>query len=243
MASGRGIVHSERPPKKGEDGFGELGDKGILHGLQLWTAHPKEKENDAPWFAHYGKEQLPKVGVSPSVNFTVLMGHLPNLGTPRSPVRTYTPSLYVIVELGGARSELELDVDALRDEGYDELGIYAVDEPVSVSGASEPSEIPVQHMKVVMSPLLVGDRPSKIKIAPTNGADMSITTVVLLGGQKVDGHRHLDWNFVASTKELNEAAREDWKKFVAAIKEGRQVDSGNRFQPVPGDSETAIPLP
>ena len=45
----------------------------------------------------------------------------------------------------------------------------------------------------------------------------------------MDGPRHIWWNFVASSKEKIEAAKEDWKQ--------------GRFKIVPGDEKEFIPLP
>src|SRR5690606_22250302 len=52
--------------------------------------------------------------------------------------------------------------------------------------------------------------------------------LMLLGGEPMDGPRHIWWNFVSSSRERILAAAEDWKN--------------HRFDPVPGDDER-IPLP
>ena len=52
--------------------------------------------------------------------------------------------------------------------------------------------------------------------------------LMLLGGEPSDGARHVWWNFVSSSKERIEQAKEDWM--------------GGRFPPVIGESEY-IPLP
>lgn len=52
---------------------------------------------------------------------------------------------------------------------------------------------------------------------------------MVLGGASMDGPRHIWWNFVASSKELLEKAKDDWK--------------AQRFPTVPGDEEEFIPLP
>ena len=52
--------------------------------------------------------------------------------------------------------------------------------------------------------------------------------VLLLGGEPMDGPRHIWWNFVSSSKERIEQAKSDWKS--------------GRFAPVPGETEF-IPLP
>ena len=52
--------------------------------------------------------------------------------------------------------------------------------------------------------------------------------LMLLGGEPMDGPRHLWWNFVSSSKDGIEQAKEDWR--------------AGRFGKVPGDDEY-IPLP
>jgi len=62
-------------------------------------------------------------------------------------------------------------------------------------------------------------------------ATLSATTdahVMLLGGDSLDGERHLWWNFVSSSKERIEQAKRDW--------------SDGRFATIPDETE-AIPLP
>ena len=54
------------------------------------------------------------------------------------------------------------------------------------------------------------------------------TELVLLGGKRLDGHRHLWWNFVSSRKERVEQAARDWAE--------------GRFPKVPGEDDF-IPLP
>ena len=60
--------------------------------------------------------------------------------------------------------------------------------------------------------------------AGPEGAD-----VMLGGGAPLDGPRHLNWNFVSSSRERIEEARTDWQE--------------GRFAKVPGDEEEFIPLP
>jgi len=52
---------------------------------------------------------------------------------------------------------------------------------------------------------------------------------MLLGGEKLEGERHIFWNFVSSSKERIEKAKADWRE--------------GRFAKVPGDEVDFIPLP
>jgi redox-sensitive bicupin YhaK (pirin superfamily) len=59
-------------------------------------------------------------------------------------------------------------------------------------------------------------------------SDSSPARLMLLGGEPLDGPRHIWWNFVSSSRERIEQAKEDWK--------------AGRFAPVPEETEF-IPLP
>ena len=52
---------------------------------------------------------------------------------------------------------------------------------------------------------------------------------MVLGGAPMDSKRYIWWNFVSSSKERIEQAKDDWKN--------------KRFDIVPGDEEDFIPLP
>ena len=52
--------------------------------------------------------------------------------------------------------------------------------------------------------------------------------MMLLGGAPLDGHRHVWWNFVSSSRERIEQAKADWQ--------------ARRIGQVPGETEF-IPLP
>jgi redox-sensitive bicupin YhaK (pirin superfamily) len=66
------------------------------------------------------------------------------------------------------------------------------------------------------------------------GDDVTVTAVdevrlMLLGGAVMDGPRYISWNFVSSSKERLQQAREDWK--------------ARRFPVVPGDEVEFVALP
>ena len=53
--------------------------------------------------------------------------------------------------------------------------------------------------------------------------------VMLLGGAALDGPRHIWWNFVSSSKDRIERAKQEWKD--------------GAFGTIPGDDQEFIPLP
>jgi redox-sensitive bicupin YhaK (pirin superfamily) len=55
------------------------------------------------------------------------------------------------------------------------------------------------------------------------------STVYLFGGEPFPEERHIHWNFVASSKELIEAARQRWM-----AQEFPKIDGETEFVPLPG---------
>jgi hypothetical protein len=66
-------------------------------------------------------------------------------------------------------------------------------------------------------------------VTTLRNAETEATRIVLIGGETMDGPRHIWWNFVSSRPERIEQAKADWK--------------ARRFDTVPGDAEEFIPLP
>jgi redox-sensitive bicupin YhaK (pirin superfamily) len=195
MTAGSGIVHSERTAPEDRPAGPPL------HGIQTWVALPRAHEGTAPEFHHHPKETLPLIEAS-GARMRVIAG---TAFGKRSPVRTWSDTLYVAAELdaGGA---IALDAE------HEERGIYVVEGGIEVDGVA----LTPMHMVVL----------------PADGAVTiragSRARVMLLGGAKMDGDRHIWWNFVASSRELIEDAKARWRE--------------GRFPPVPGETEF-IPLP
>jgi redox-sensitive bicupin YhaK (pirin superfamily) len=172
-----------------------------MHGLQTWVALPLAHEEDAPSFAHHPKATLPVVERT-GATLTVVAGHA--FGA-RAPVAVLMDTLYVSIDLA-AGATLEIP-----DE-HAERALY----PVSGELALDGEPLPLEHL-AVLGP---GTRP----LVRAGAA----ARVMLLGGAPLDGHRHVWWNFVSSSRERIEQAKQDWRE--------------GRLGQVPGESER-IPLP
>ncbi len=172
-----------------------------LHGLQLWVALPASAEETEPDFTHYPQSALPVVEHA-GARIRVLAGKA--FGA-ESPVRTASPLFYLDAMLP-AGSELPVPSD------YEERAVYVVDGSICCG-----------QERAQAGRMLV--------FAPGTTATLraeSNAHVVLLGGAPV-GPRHIFWNFVSSSPERIERAKQDWKS--------------NRFAPIPGDSDEFVPLP
>ena len=156
---------------------------GRLHGLQAWVALPNEHEETAPGFTHLDAPDLP-TGDADGAWCRVLAGSAFGL---HSPVQAFSPLFYVHCVLdAGARVALP--------EGYAERAVYIVAGTVEVDGA--------QHGPERM-----------LVFAAGRGATLiarSDAVLMLLGGDAV-GPRHIEWNFVSSSRERIEQAKADWR--------------------------------
>jgi redox-sensitive bicupin YhaK (pirin superfamily) len=172
-----------------------------MHGLQTWVALPQAHEEDAPSFAHHPKATLPVVEL-PGATLTVVAGHA--FGE-RAPVAVLMDTLYVSIDL---QAGCALPIPA----EHAERALYPVSGELELDGEA----LPLEHL-AVLDP---GSEP--LLRAKTDAR------VMLLGGAPLDGHRHVWWNFVASSRERIEQAKADWRE--------------GRIGQVPGETEF-IPLP
>jgi len=173
-----------------------------LDGIQTWLALPLAQEDSEPGFFHHPADSLPTTE-GKGVRMRLIAGEAYGA---RSPVKTLSPMFYLDAAFvpGG---ELTLTNE------YEERAIYAAQGEVTLGDGTTIAE----GTMAVLNP----------------GVEVVITAkdkarVMLLGGAPLDGSRHLWWNFVASSPERLEKARDDWKN--------------GRFAMVPGDDEF-IPLP
>jgi len=199
MTAGSGIAHSERTPRETRRADNEL------FGIQSWVAMPRRDEETAPTFAHHGAGELPVVeGEGKRVR--LISGSLYGA---RSPVRTLSEMFYADVTLAaGARLPLPAE--------HEERAAYVVEGAV---------ELPTDGGVFGAGQLLVFKPGVEVTLA---APPMSPARLMLLGGAPVDGPRHIWWNFVSSSKERIEQAKEDWR--------------AGRFARVPEETEF-IPLP
>jgi redox-sensitive bicupin YhaK (pirin superfamily) len=175
---------------------------GLSHGIQSWVALPSEDEERAAGFEHHPGATIPKTSRG-GIELSILAGSAYGL---TSPVTTLTPTLYVHAELA-AGSTLEVD------DQHEERAAYVVQGFVTCEG------------KPFHSGDMVVFRPgSKASVTATESA-----TLMLVGGATLSGLRHIEWNFVSSSRERIERAKDDWRH--------------RRFPPIPGDDEEFIPLP
>ena len=199
MTAGRGIAHSERTPQEMRLSGSEL------FGIQSWVAMPKKYEESDPAFAHHGTDELPVIeGEGKRVR--LITGSLYGA---QSPVQTLSDMFYADITLvEGARLAIPSE--------HEERAAYIVEGSV---------ELLPDDGTYSAGQLLIFKPGAEITL---RAHESSPARMMLLGGEPMDGARHIWWNFVSSSKERIEQAKEDWK--------------AGRFAPVPEETEF-IPLP
>jgi hypothetical protein len=174
-----------------------------MHGIQSWVGLPMADEEAPAAFQHFGVADLPERDEG-GVILRLIAGSAFGL---TSPVKTFSPIFYADARFtpGGA-----LHYAAEHEERaflVIEGEVHTSDTDVHGPGAMlalEPSE----------EVTLYAESPAR---------------VMLLGGAPLEGQRHIWWNFVSSSPDRIERAKQEWKD--------------GKFGLIPGDDKEFIPLP
>jgi redox-sensitive bicupin YhaK (pirin superfamily) len=173
-----------------------------LYGIQSWVALPREHEETAPLFSHHGTPTLPLIegrGKRVRLIAGAMFGK-------KAPVETFSPMFY-------ADATLEQGERIVVPAEYEERGAFLVSGAVTVGGETHAS-----------GQLLVFRAGAEIVLTASGGR----ARFMLLGGDPLEGPRHIWWNFVSSRPERIEAAKSDWKNGHFA-----RVIGDNDFIPLP----------
>ena len=173
-----------------------------LYGMQTWLALPDGREDVEPAFDHVPGDGLPFVDDG-GARARVLMGTLwgASAATP-----CHSPTIYADIELG-AGSAIPLDSEA------DERAVLLVGGEAELDGQQlDPFAL------YVLKPGY------QARLSSGNGG-----RAMLMGGAAFTTRRYVFWNFVSSSRDRINQAKEDWKAL--------------RFPLIPGDDEEFIPLP
>ena len=170
-----------------------------LDGLQFWVALPDGQEDIDPSFNHYEQNQIP-FHENKTRKITVVAGEALDM---KSPVVTSSPMIFMTIE-------------SYEDFTFEfaipnfELAAYVANGEIETS-------------QTEMNQMLVFDVNTKLAVNIKKNSK-----IIIIGGVPFTTPRYLWWNFVSSSKEKIEIAKNEWK-------------SGS-FPAVPGETER-IPLP
>ncbi len=173
-----------------------------ISGMQTWLALPDGKEEIDPAFEHVAADQLPQID-GDGVVARVIMGSLWGV---TAPTTQYAETIYADIAMNAGASLL---IDAQADE----RGIL-----VAMGSASLDGQALETHSLYILQPGV-----------PMTLRASTDARVMLLGGEAFKTPRHVWWNFVSSSRDRINQAKDDWR--------------AGRFPIVPGDDKESIPIP
>ena len=171
-----------------------------MYGMQTWLALPVGQEDIAPAFEAHADLPLVEDGCASA---RVIMG---SLWGRTAPTTCHSATIYaeIVLAPGGA---IPIDADA------EERAVMLVGGEASIDGTA-----------LELYALAVLEPGKAMRLASAAGG-----RVMLLGGEAFRTPRHVWWNFVHSSRDRINQAKDDW--------------ASGRFPKVPGDAEEFIPLP
>ena len=156
-----------------------------LFGVQTWVALPDDHEEDEAAFEHHGKNALPEL-TDRGITLRLILGRAYGAV---APAKVHTDMFYADVALeAGARLPMPIN--------HEDRGIYVLEGSVEIAG-----DLFEAGRMMVFRP----NDPIVMKAGP-KGARL-----MMLGGETLNGPRHIWWNFVASSKDKIEAAKQAWR--------------------------------
>ena len=173
-----------------------------LYGMQTWLALPDGREEIDPAFDHVAATGLPLIEGG-GARARVLMGSLWGAG---AETPCHSPTIYADIELDAAGA-LPIEAEA------DERAVMLVGGEAQLDGDA-----------LDLFTLYVLRPGHEARLSSGSGGRL-----MLMGGGAFSTPRHVFWNFVSSSRDRINQAKEDWKAL--------------RFPTIPGDDEEYIPLP
>ena len=173
-----------------------------LYGMQTWLALPDDREEIDPAFDHVAATGLPLIEDG-GARARVLMG---SLWGARAETPCHSPTIYADIELDAAGA-LPIEAEA------DERAVMLVGGEAQLDGDA-----------LDLFTLYVLRPGHEARLSSGSGGRL-----MLMGGGAFSTPRHVFWNFVSSSRDRINQAKEDWKAL--------------RFPTIPGDDEEYIPLP
>lgn len=175
----------------------------LMHGLQIWVALPIDLEEMEPQFSHIEEKEIPS-WTDGDLEFKLVAGEA--FGR-KSPVPVF--SKLFMLEI---KSKTKRTVN-IGDDLYGEAGLYILDGAIESEGnIYEPKQ------------LLVAKDSTLCEFTIKENS-----TIYIFGGDAFPEERFIDWNFVSSSKERIEEAKQKW--------------ATQSFAKIKGDETEYIPYP
>lgn len=199
MVSGSGCSHTERTPDQLRQDKVEF----TMHGYQIWVALPKELENALPEFHHIDANELPN-WEDGAAKFTLVAGT--GYGK-TSPVPVHSPLFMIDIK---TTADYDLCIaDNLKGEvgvTIVEGGVIACDKAVSAGNMLVSKTDNVCNLTIKAN-----------------------SHILLFGGEPLPEQRFIHWNFVSSSKDKIEEAKQAWRNKTFPM-----MDNDDSYVPLPG---------
>lgn len=179
------------------------GNTFTVHGYQIWVALPKEHEHGPASFHHFDANDLPQWQDGPN-SWKLVAGEA--FGK-KSPVPVHSPLF--MLELKSSESNT---ID-LSGKFKGEIGICVVEGAVLAC-----------DQRVKAGHLLVSKEDDACALMVEEGSH-----ILFFGGEPLPEERFIYWNFVASSKDRIEKAKEKWKNW-----DWPKVEGDDSYVPLPG---------
>mgnify|MGYP003607881022 FL=1 len=170
--------------------------------MQIWVALPKELEDMEPSFVHVEEDKLPNWS-DDNADYKLIAGQFREY---TSGVPVYSPLYFIEIK---AKNDFKV---SLGQDLYGESALYVLE-----------GEIKDGDFTYGTKQLLVAKDAKLCEFEMTAG-----TTVYIFGGEALPEEHFIFWNFVSSSRETIEKAKEDW--------------INDRFPHVPNETGR-VPLP
>lgn len=173
-----------------------------LHGLQIWVALPKELEETTPSFTHITADEIPQWQQN-GVNIKLIAGEA--FGH-KSPVPVHSKLYFIEIK---SKSAQKLNIG---NDLFGESALYILEGNIRSEGNTyQPRQIMITKDSKLCE-FELGEN----------------STVYIFGGDPFPEERFINWNFVSSSKERIQQAKEDW--------------INQQFPKVPGETDF-VPYP
>jgi len=173
-----------------------------LLGMQTWVALPEDSEDCAPDFSHHDEADLP-VMEAEGVLAKVILGDVFGV---KSPVVTFSNPVYAECFLEN-KAQIKIPAD------IEERSIYLLKGAVFAG-----------NERFEAGRMIVFETGKEIVVT----ADGAVHLMVI-GGARLEKPRFMWWNFVSTSQDRIEQAKEDWRN--------------QKFEKIPDDAEEFVPLP
>ncbi|MCW7502728.1 pirin family protein [Leptospira paudalimensis] len=175
----------------------------VLEGIQTWIALPKEKEQIPPSFQQLSETEIP-VMKQKGLTFRLLGGKFLDL---ESSAVVHSPLFYADIDIKMDAGQVEWQLSS-----EEEAGLYIARGAIESEGES-----------YSVGSMVLFEKGTKVSFKAKQNSRL-----MLLGGEPMKEKRHLYWNFVSTSQELIDSAKERWAK--------------DEFPKVPNETDR-IPLP